>query len=77
MKSKPIRIFTLYDKDGNQYEISEFKTFSTTHAEDKSLDSKIFERSIYRLSDEREVLNTDDGFEILNPPNNIKLIDCK
>lgn len=77
MKSKPIRTFILCDKDGNQYKISEFKTFLTTQATDKSLDSKIFERPIYRLSDEREVLDTADGFEILNPPNNIKLKSCE
>jgi len=76
MKSKPIRTFTLCDKDGKQYEISEFKTFSTTHAKDKSLDSKIIEGPSYRLPDERKVIEIDGEFEILNPPNNIKLFKC-
>jgi hypothetical protein len=74
MKSKPIRTFTLCDEDGNQYEISEFKTFSTAKL---GGDSTIFERPIYRLPDEREVVEIDDEFEILNPPNNIKLQKCE
>lgn len=72
-----MKTFTLCDENGNKYEVRKFKTFATTQSEDETIDSKLVERPVYRLIDEREVIEIDGSFEILDPPNNIKLFDCK
>ena len=77
MEQKPIRTFILCDEKGNKYEINEFKTFGAVHTKNESIESKIIERPIYRLTDEREVIEFDGKFEILNPPDNIKLQTCE
>jgi hypothetical protein len=76
LKQKPVSTFTLCDDDGNKYEINEFTEYTTLSSPNNSIDTKAFKRPLYKTKDGQNVVKINGVFEIVNPPNNIKLQKC-